>query len=66
MAKIVIILLVTWAAALLTSNTLGGLIHFLPVIAALVGAYAFWQNRQDPPPKRDEYTVTKSRSTWKV
>lgn len=45
MWTIVMILLVLWALGFVTSNTLGGLIHVLLVIAIVVIAVRFVQGR---------------------
>jgi hypothetical protein len=46
MWTIVVILLVLWALGFITSNTLGGLIHILLVIAIVVIAVRLIQGRR--------------------
>lgn len=46
MWTIVVILLVLWALGFVTSNTLGGLIHILLVIALVVMAVRLIQGRR--------------------
>jgi hypothetical protein len=44
---IVVVLLILWALGLVTSYTLGGLIHILLVIAIIVLIVGFIQGRRD-------------------
>jgi Family of unknown function (DUF5670) len=46
LSTIVVVLLILWALGLVSSYTMGGFIHILPVVALIVVAVNFVQGRR--------------------